>query len=145
MTVGQQNFQNHRRIVPAYHVLTFGCLVLNLGWQLYQVARQRSMDSVIGVVLGVGLVLLFFFTRLFALKVQDRVIRLEMRLRLAQVLPDRMRAQMASLSTSQLVALRFASDAELPGLCDLVFNGTLQHPTDIKKRIRDWQADDLRA
>jgi hypothetical protein len=80
-----------------------------------------------------------------AVRVQDRVIRLEMRLRLAAVLPDDLRARIPTLATRHLVALRFASDAELPGLVRQVLAGSLTDQKAIKKAIVDWQADHLRA
>jgi hypothetical protein len=82
---------------------------------------------------------------MFPLRVQDRVIRLEMSLRLASVLPPDLRARASVLRPGQLVALRFASDAELPGLVRQVLDENLTDRREIKKRIREWQADHLRA
>ena len=76
---------------------------------------------------------------------QDRVIRLEMRLRLTAVLPDDLRAHILSLTPSQLVGLRFASDAELPDLVRQVLSGKLADQKAIKKAVAHWQADHLRA
>jgi hypothetical protein len=84
-------------------------------------------------------------SRAMAVRVQDRVIRLEMRLRLAAVLPGDLRAEIPKLATRQLVALRFASDAELPGLVRQVLAGSLRDQKAIKQAIVDWQADHLRA
>jgi len=80
-----------------------------------------------------------------ALKVQDRVIRLEMRLRLSEVLPADLKGRIPELTTRQLVGLRFASDAELPDLVRRVLAGSLANPTDIKKAVAHWQGDYLRA
>jgi hypothetical protein len=77
--------------------------------------------------------------------VQDRVIRLEMRLRLARVLPAQLHAHIPNLSLQQLIALRFASDAELADLVQEVVAGKCQTPKDIKMRVKDWQADLQRA
>ncbi len=79
------------------------------------------------------------------LTVQDRVIRNEMRLRLARVLPADLVGQIERLGRRQMVALRFASDAELPALVREVLAGSLPHAKDIKMRVKDWQADHLRA
>lgn len=77
--------------------------------------------------------------------VQDRVIRLEMRLRLREVLPPDLQGRLAELTRGQLVGLRFASDAELPELVRQVLNGSFKTATEIKKAIKHWQGDFLRA
>jgi hypothetical protein len=94
---------------------------------------------------AVALVLLFFFARIFALRVQDRVIRLEMRLRMAQVLPADLRGRINEFTVNQLCSLRFASDAELAELARKVLDEKLDDRKSIKKMIRNWEADWLRA
>ena len=79
------------------------------------------------------------------LRVQDRLIRLEMRLRMQQLLPQELRDQIDRIGVKQLVALRFASDAELAELTRQVLSGSLATQNDIKAKIRDWQGDFLRA
>ena len=88
---------------------------------------------------------MFFSLRVQVLTVQDRVIRLEMRLRLRSALPADLLPHINTLSHKQLVALRFASDAELATLVREVLAGTLKTQKDIKSRVREWQADYLRA
>ena len=95
--------------------------------------------------MALALLVLAFSARIMALTVQDRVIRLEMQLRMQQVLPADLRARIPEFSTSQLVALRFASDGELPELAQKVLQDKLTDRTTIKKMIRDWQPDVLRA
>jgi hypothetical protein len=97
------------------------------------------------VIVAAALVLLALTARGMAITVQDRVIRLEMRLRLRQVLPPDMQPQINALSPRQLVALRFASDGELPELVRDVLAGKLTTPKDIKMHVKSWQADLLRA
>jgi hypothetical protein len=80
-----------------------------------------------------------------ALTVQDRVIRMEMRMRLQQALPPELRARINDLTPRQLVALRFASDAEMGVLVREVLEGRLKTPKEIKLRVKEWQADWLRA
>ena len=93
----------------------------------------------------IGFLLLFFFARIFALTVQDRVIRLEMRLRMQQVLPADLRARAEEFSVGQLVSLRFASDQELPELCRKVLEEKIEDRKAIKKMVKNWQPDFLRA
>ncbi|HEX7253477.1 MAG TPA: DUF6526 family protein, partial [Thermoanaerobaculia bacterium] len=88
---------------------------------------------------------LFFYTRTFALTVQDRVIRLEMRLRLKKVLPPDLAARILELDPGQLIALRFASDPELPDLVREVLTNDIHDRDVIKKKIKDWQGDYLRC
>jgi hypothetical protein len=100
---------------------------------------------VISVLVAAALVLLALYGRMFALRVQDRVIRLEMQVRLQNLLPPDQRARIPEFSLGQLVALRFASDAELPGLARKVLDEKLGDRKTIKKMIRNWEPDDLRA
>jgi hypothetical protein len=98
-----------------------------------------------GFLMAIAFLLMFFSVRVMILTVQDRVIRLEMRLRLRALLPADMHSQVNALTHQQLVALRFASDAQLPELVRDVLAGTLTRQKDIKMRVKDWQADYLRA
>ena len=140
-----QTYANHRRFVPAFHFVAFGILVLNLGASVWGLTRGLTFAAVVSALLAVALLILFFCMRLFALTVQDRVIRLEMRLRLAQVLPADLRRRVDELGVGALVALRFASDAELPDLVRWVLTDRVTDRDAIKRRVRDWQPDHLRA
>jgi hypothetical protein len=140
-----QNYKNHARIVPAYHYGAFFPLVINFVWAVYLLITAFAAATVVNLLLAIGLLLLFFTVRAQILTVQDRVIRLEMRLRLREVLPPDLLAQSGQLTVRQLIALRFASDAELPGLVREVLAGSLDGGKAIKMRIKDWQADLLRA
>ncbi len=97
------------------------------------------------LLLAIGLLLLALSVRSMVLRVQDRLIRLEMRLRLREVLSADLHGRIPALTPRQLIALRFASDAELPALVREVLGGTLATSKDIKLRIKDWQGDFLRA
>jgi hypothetical protein len=146
----QQSFKNHVRLNPLYHFVAFFPLLANFLWAIYQVWQELTgagltVGSVVALLLAIGLLALFLSVRAQILTVQDRLIRLEMQLRLKQVLPATMQAQVASLTVPQLVALRFASDAELPALTAQVFAGECVTQKDIKMRVKDWQADYQRA
>ena len=120
-----QNFENHAKFVPAFHVVVLGIFTINLGWSLYRVAHAFSTESVLSLLLAIAFILLALYSRMFALTVQDRVIRLEMRLRMLQVLPPELRPRISEFGVGQLVALRFASDAELPALAKKVLDEKL--------------------
>ena len=140
-----QNFENHAKLVPAFHFFVLPVLALNLVWSIYRAWNFFSTGTVISALLAAALILLAFLGRTFALTVQDRVIRLEMQLRLQSVLPPDLRARIAEFSVVQLVSLRFASDAELPELARKVLDEHLTDRKVIKKLVRNWQPDLLRA
>lgn len=141
----EQTLKNHARIIPLYHYVTLGILVLNFLWTGYRAVTRFGPDALMAWLVSIALVLLFFYARVFALTVQNRVIRLEMRLRLRESLPPDLVARIGDLTVGQLVALRFASDAELPSLVRQVLDERLTDRKAIKKLIRHWQADHLRA
>ncbi len=118
-----QNFRNHARIVPAYHVGVFVPFLANFIWATYRLIGTFSGETFIAFLVAIALLLMFFSLRVQVLTVQDRVIRLEMRLRLRSVLPPDLQDHVNGLSHKQLVALRFASDAELPALVREVLGG----------------------
>lgn len=139
-----QNYSNHARFVPLYHFVAAPILLVNAGYALWTLKNGLSMASVMFALTAVALVLIAFFARFFALKVQDRVIRLEMRMRLAGVLPADQHDRILKLSVSQMVGLRFAGDAELSALVAQALADNLSG-NDIKKLVKDWQADYARA
>lgn len=140
-----QNYRNHGRLVPVYHIGVFLILLVNFIWGGYRLVRTPGGDGLVAWLTSIGLILMFFSVRAQILTVQDRVIRLEMRLRLRALLAPEVAARAASLPVKQLVALRFAGDGELPALVDDILAGRLVSQKDIKMRVQDWQADFLRA
>jgi hypothetical protein len=140
-----QSYANHARFVPPYHFVAGPILLLNFGWQIYRLVKVPSADTIISLLLAIALVIMFLFARFFALTVQDRVIRLEMHLRMASVLPVDLRQRIPEFTRDQLVALRFASDAELPDLARKVLAEKITTRKTIKLLVKDWQADELRA
>jgi hypothetical protein len=140
-----QSFENHTRIVPAYHMVTLGIFVVNLLWSIYRIVRAPGVDTLVTLLLAFAFILLFFYARTFALTVQDRVIRLEMQLRLKGLLPPDLQGRIPEFTPRQLVALRFAGDEELPDLCRTVLRDNIREGKAIKKMIKNWRADYLRA
>ena len=140
-----QNFQNHAKYVPLFHFVAVPILIANFVWSAYRAAMSPSWETVLAALVAAAMVITIFLARVFALKVQDRVIRLEMRLRLRELLPADLAPRIAELTPGQLVALRFAGDRELPALVRRVLDERLQEKKAIKQLIADWQADDVRA
>src|SRR6478752_1440578 len=116
MTTPEQSFERHAKVVPLYHYVTYGILLVYLVWALWRLVVAPGIDTAMTVLLAIAIALIAFYARAFAVRVQDRVIRLEMRLRLQSLMSADQRARINDLSVAQCVALRFASDAELPGL-----------------------------
>jgi hypothetical protein len=140
-----QSFENHARFVPLFHFFAFPIAAINMFWALYRAFTRPSGDTVVAALLGMALVAMFFAVRTFALTVQDRVIRLEMRLRLRELLPADLAPRIPEFTRGQLVAMRFAGDVELPALARRVLDEGLQDKKAIKRMIKHWQADNLRA
>ena len=140
-----QNYSNHLRWFPLFHFVAVPILLAYVLWTIWAAFQSSSADRVWAAVFAIGVFVATLASRAMAVRVQDRVIRLEMRLRLAATLPADMRADIPKLTPGQLVALRFASDSELPALARQVLSGTLADRKAIKKAIVAWQADHLRA
>ncbi len=139
-----QSFENHAKAVPGYAFVAFGCVAINLLWNLYQTVAAFSWGQAVSLLAAVALAMALFYSRFFALRVQDRVIRLEMRLRLAALAPD-LAARFDEFTVNQLCSLRFAGDGELPELARKVLAEQLDDRKAIKALIRDWQGDYWRA
>jgi len=139
-----QTYENHARNVPLYHYVAGPILIANAIYALQALRHGISFASVMYALTGIALVLIGFYARAFALAAQDRVIRLEMWLRLKDVLPGSQHADIKRLTARQLVALRFASDAELPSLVMATLQENLPG-REIKKRIKTWVPDETRV
>ncbi len=136
---------NHARYVPGFHFVTGTVVLLNLAWSLKTVVTGPSASAVQALVVSVVLLALFRYLRTFPLSVQDRLIRLEEQLRLERVLPTDLRSRSSELTADQLIALRFASDAELPELVTRVMSERITTRRDIKGLVRQWRPDHMRA
>ena len=143
--MADQSYRKHTRFLPPFHFFVMPVLLINF----INAGRHLWLDPTLHmaweVVLAVALVMLALMSRVQAVTVQDRVIRLEMRLRLRGLLPPDLQPSVDALTHRQLVALRFASDAEMAELVRDVADGKLATPKEIKMRIKSWQPDWLRA
>jgi hypothetical protein len=139
-----QTLSNHTRLDPVFHFflapLSFVLFVASV-WNAIKHPDSLSLWLALGALLFLVNV---FLNRIYSLKVQDRVIRLEERLRLNTLLPDNQRARIVELTAGQLIALRFACDAELPALAAKAMDERMA-PGDIKKAIRTWRPDYFRV
>lgn len=140
-----QNFANHTRFIPAYHMVAFSILAVNFIWSIVQMVRGFNFATVMGVLMAIAFIIMFFCLRVFALKAQDRVIRLEMRLRMKELLPADLHGRILEFTPGQLIALRFASDEELPELARRVLTERIENQKVIKQLIKNWNADHLRV
>jgi len=138
-----QTFANHARFDPPYHFFAMPVLAITVLVAIWNLIQNASFYSAWMVVVALALVVLAFKCRLYALKVQTRVIRLEERLRLAKLLPESLRAKIPQLTEGQLVALRFAPDAEIPGLVEKALANVPNR--EIKKAIVKWRPDYFRV
>jgi len=142
--MAEQNFSNHTRFDPLFHFFILPVFAISLIATIVHLVRGPGLHSAWMVVFMVAALAAVFKIRLYALKVQDRVIRLEERLRLATLLDPALRPRIPEFTVSQLVGLRFASDAELPALAARTLNENLSRD-DIKKSIQHWRPDDWRV
>ena len=140
-----QTLKNHARLFPPFHMFALPILLLYVLNSIRHVWLGPSLSSAFALLVAIGIFVGIGSSRRQALAVQDRVIRLEMQLRLQRVLPADLLAKLGDLTVPQLIALRFAADEELPALCRDVLAGTCTAPKAIKARIKSWQADYLRA
>ena len=140
-----QSFDNHTRWVPAFHMVAFPILAMLFFWSAWRAVTGFSVDRLMFLLLTTATLITMFLARIFALTAQDRVIRLEMRLRMMQLLPADLRPRINELTPKQLVALRFAGDEELSDLVRTVLVDGIHDQKAIKRMVRAWQADHLRV
>jgi uncharacterized protein DUF6526 len=142
-----QTFANHTRLDPPFHFFALPVFALGLLLALVHFFAHITegdfrdhFHAFLLILLAAALLVVVIRERVYALKVQDRVIRLEERLRLAMLLPEPLRARIPELSEAQLVALRFASDGEIPKLVERTLKEKLSR-AEIKKAIQNWRGD----
>lgn len=135
-----QNYDNHARFDPPFHFFVVPVALITTIAIVVRAVRAPSLWSVWLVVVAIAGSLAVFKIRLNALRVQDRVIRLEERLRMMAVLPEEMRSRIGELTDDQFVGLRFASDEELPTLVKRALDEKLSRK-EIKKAVTRWRPD----
>ena len=140
-----QNYKNHTKFFPLFHFVAAPITMLYFVNQVRHLWLDPNRSTAFAALVAFGIVAATFAARLMALKVQDRVIRLELQLRMRGCLPADLQARMHELTPRQMVALRFASDKELADLVRDVLAGKLDSQKKIKIAIKDWQGDYLRA
>jgi hypothetical protein len=140
----EQSFRNHGRLDPQYHLVSFAVLLVNLGIVIAYAVKHLDLYTAWMVILSVGVFIPFFKIRTYPLRVQDRVIRLEERLRLQALAPAEWHAQIYQLTEDQLIGLRFAADDEVVELAKLALEKNLDRKQ-IKERIKSWRPDDFRV
>jgi len=140
-----QSYKNHVRRLPPFHFFVMPVLLAYVLNALRHVWLAPSLSTGFGALVAAALLMAALLSRVQALTVQDRVIRLEMRMRLQRLLPADLQSRINDLTPKQYVALRFAGDSELPELVREVLEGRLTTQADIKKRVKNWQGDYLRA
>lgn len=135
-----QSYASHTRWMPMFHFVTMPLMLINLIYSIYRVTQAFHVESVMLLIVAFGLLMIGFFSRINALAAQDRVIRLEERLRMQTLLPDDLKPRINDVTTGQCVALRFASDEELPALVKKALDENADQKT-IKQAIQGWRQD----
>ena len=146
--MAEQTYSNHVRWYPLFHFVVMPLLLLNFLEHVVRIftnSGEARIDQIFWALLGLTLILLALSARLQALKAQDRLIRLEERLRYRDVLPADLARRADALTLSQMIALRFAADDELAGLVERTLNGEFVRGRDIKMAIQSWRGDYVRV
>jgi Family of unknown function (DUF6526) len=143
--MAEQSFASHTKWVPPFHFFVLPVLLINLGFQISWCIKRFTVGSVVSLLFGLAVTLGILLCRMMVLKVQDRVIRLEERVRFERVLPADLHPRIGEFTMEQLVALRFASNAELPELARKVLEEKLNNRKEIKRLIKTWRPDFARA
>ncbi len=140
-----QTYATHRRFIPQFHFFVLPVLIANIVITIVEFVRHPRFITAWVVVLAFALAIGIWTARAMALRAQNRIIRLEERTRLEQLLSGNERSRISDLTTAQLIAIRFAPDEEVPDLIRRTLSGELSTQGDIKRAIRNWRADHLRV
>ena len=143
--VASQNMKNHARYLPLFHFVAGPILLVNFIYSIVLAVRIPIWDNIDGALVGLALLVLFFAGRGFVTTLQDRVIRLEEQVRFERLFPADLRSRIPEFTRDQFVALRFASDGELPTLARAVLDQRIHDRNAIKQMVAEWRADHLRV
>jgi|ERR1700722_16668326 len=144
--MAEQSFRSHAKWVPPFHFFVLPALLVNLGFSIYWCVKASfTVRGVLSVVVAAALFIGMVMARVMAMRVQDRVIRIEERIRFERLLPADLHARIGEFTMDQLVALRFASNAELPDLARRVLEEKVNDRKAIKQMIKAWRPDLARA
>ncbi|MEB2784088.1 DUF6526 family protein [Algoriphagus persicinus] len=138
-----QNFQNHAKYYPFHHFFILPLVLFFLGWTVARIdfsSSQAMSNSMYFLLLGFIVVLISYLPRIYALKNQNRIIRIEMRQRFSYLTGTPFHEKESQLTSAQLIALRFAGDDEILALMDQAINENIA-PKEIKRSIKNWKAD----
>ena len=145
MATTPQTFSNHTRWQPPLHFFVLPVMLINVFWAVVVFVKDPNWNSGWWIIVSLALLVLVFFVRLNPLKAQDRIIRLEERLRYQQLLSPSLLQQTSALKPGQIIALRFAGDDELEELVSAVLAGKFSKNSEIKRAIKHWRADTFRV
>ncbi len=145
MSEPTQTIANHTRWHPPFHFVLSPILLIHLIWTIYQLYQTPDFAHVEALLLAIGLILMMLLTRINPLKAQDRIIRLEEQLRYQKLLPAALAEKASALPERLLIAMRFASDAELPALAQQVVDRKFTSSKEIKQAIKNWRGDYFRV
>ncbi|HEY5073790.1 MAG TPA: DUF6526 family protein [Pyrinomonadaceae bacterium] len=140
-----QSLANHTRWHAPFHFFVLPVILINVIWSVVLFVKAPGLNSGWWIVVSLALLILTFMVRLNPLKAQDRIIRLEERLRYQQVLSPALLPQTSALEPGQIIALRFAGDDELEELVSAVLTGKLTKSIEIKRAIKHWRGDTFRV
>ena len=145
MATTPQSYANHTRYHPPFHFFVAPVMLINVVWSIVQFVMSPGWNQGWWIVVSLALLVLTFLVRINPLRTQDRIIRLEEQIRYQQLLPAELARQSGGLTAGQVIALRFASDGELPEMVRQVLEGRLTKPAEIKQAIVNWRGDTLRV
>jgi Family of unknown function (DUF6526) len=140
-----QTFATHRRFIPAWHFFALPVLLINVFVVAGRFWRDPRPMNGWAVLVAIAVATGIAISRSMPLRAQDRIIRLEERIRLERVLPGDTRGRIGNLTPEQFIGLRFAPDDEVPELTKRALNGELKTRADIKRAIRNWRPDHMRV
>ncbi len=140
-----QSYKNHVRWHAPHHFILTPILLLNFIFAIVRLVQDFNVDRIAYLILAIGLIIMSVLVRINSLTVQNRLIKLEEQLRYERVLPKDLAEKARNLKTNQMIALRFASDEELPSLIERTLKGEFENPDQIKREIKNWRGDFLRV